>query len=86
MATVLHPPVAPVFFSFRVMVGMGLLMLLVSWAGVALMLRRRAGVDGLPKALSLWRGGDDLRRVDRDAGGLVHDRDRAAALAGDRAC
>ncbi|MBX2867411.1 MAG: cytochrome ubiquinol oxidase subunit I [Acidiferrobacterales bacterium] len=26
-----HPPVAPVFFSFRVMVGIGLLMLLVSW-------------------------------------------------------
>jgi cytochrome bd ubiquinol oxidase subunit I len=26
-----HPPVAPVFWSFRVMVGMGLLMLAVSW-------------------------------------------------------
>ncbi|HVZ45641.1 MAG TPA: cytochrome ubiquinol oxidase subunit I [Ramlibacter sp.] len=26
-----HPPVAPVFFAFRAMVGMGLLMLLVSW-------------------------------------------------------
>jgi len=26
-----HPPVAPVFFAFRVMVGMGVLMLLVSW-------------------------------------------------------
>lgn len=26
-----HPPVAPVFFGFRVMVGLGLLMLLVSW-------------------------------------------------------
>lgn len=26
-----HPPVAPVFFGFRVMVGIGLLMLLVSW-------------------------------------------------------
>jgi cytochrome d ubiquinol oxidase subunit I len=26
-----HPPVAPVFWSFRVMVGMGVLMLLVSW-------------------------------------------------------
>jgi cytochrome d ubiquinol oxidase subunit I len=26
-----HPPVAPVFWSFRVMVGMGFLMLLVSW-------------------------------------------------------
>ncbi|GAB5468871.1 MAG: cytochrome ubiquinol oxidase subunit I [Rhodospirillales bacterium] len=28
---VLHPPVAPVFYAFRVMVGVGLLMLLVSW-------------------------------------------------------
>ncbi|HEX4917027.1 MAG TPA: cytochrome ubiquinol oxidase subunit I [Limnobacter sp.] len=27
-----HPPVAPVFYSFRVMVGVGVLMLLVSWA------------------------------------------------------
>ncbi|MEM6667696.1 MAG: cytochrome ubiquinol oxidase subunit I [Pseudomonadota bacterium] len=28
---VLHPPVAPVFFAFRVMVGIGVLMLAVSW-------------------------------------------------------
>jgi cytochrome d ubiquinol oxidase subunit I len=28
---VLHPPVAPVFYAFRVMVGVGLLMLAVSW-------------------------------------------------------
>ena len=26
-----HPPVAPVFFSFRIMIGIGLLMLLFSW-------------------------------------------------------
>ncbi len=26
-----HPPVAPVFFAFRIMVGVGMLMLLVSW-------------------------------------------------------
>ena len=26
-----HPPVAPVFWAFRIMVGMGMLMLLVSW-------------------------------------------------------
>jgi cytochrome d ubiquinol oxidase subunit I len=26
-----HPPVAPVFFAFRIMVGIGVLMLLVSW-------------------------------------------------------
>ncbi|MDZ7589245.1 MAG: cytochrome ubiquinol oxidase subunit I [Rubrivivax sp.] len=28
-----HPPVAPLFYSFRVMVGVGLLMLVVSWVG-----------------------------------------------------
>ena len=28
---VLHPPVAPVFFGFRIMIGIGVLMLLVSW-------------------------------------------------------
>ncbi|MDP3827477.1 MAG: cytochrome ubiquinol oxidase subunit I, partial [Polaromonas sp.] len=27
-----HPPVAPVFWAFRIMVGLGVLMLLVSWA------------------------------------------------------
>jgi cytochrome d ubiquinol oxidase subunit I len=48
--TVLHPPVAPVFFAFRIMVGMAVLMVLVSWTGVVLMRRRRAGVDGLPRA------------------------------------
>lgn len=30
--TVLHPPVAPVFWSFRIMVGTGLAMLLLSWS------------------------------------------------------
>ena len=29
-----HPPVAPVFWAFRIMVGMGLLMLAVSWVSV----------------------------------------------------
>ncbi len=29
-----HPPVAPVFWSFRIMVGVGLLMLALSWTGV----------------------------------------------------
>jgi cytochrome d ubiquinol oxidase subunit I len=28
-----HPPVAPVFWAFRIMVGMGMLMLAVSWLG-----------------------------------------------------
>nr|WP_306267964.1 cytochrome ubiquinol oxidase subunit I [Pararhizobium sp. IMCC3301] len=29
---ILHPPVAPLFFGFRIMVGIGMLMLLVAWA------------------------------------------------------
>ena len=28
-----HPPVAPVFWSFRIMVGMGVLMLILAWVG-----------------------------------------------------
>lgn len=36
-----HPPVAPVFFGFRIMVGIGLLMLAVSWAGVYLIRRNK---------------------------------------------
>ena len=47
--TVLHPPVAPVFYSFRVMIGTGVAMLLMSWLGVALLWRR--GVDRLPKPM-----------------------------------
>ncbi len=37
-----HPPVAPVFWGFRVMVGMGILMLAVAWTGAVLLYRRRA--------------------------------------------
>ncbi|PTX55543.1 cytochrome bd-I ubiquinol oxidase subunit 1 apoprotein [Litoreibacter ponti] len=47
--TVNHPPVAPVFFSFRIMVGIGFAMLFLSWAG-AYMIRRR-GADNLPKPM-----------------------------------
>jgi cytochrome d ubiquinol oxidase subunit I len=43
-----HPPVAIVFWSFRVMVGMGLLMIAVSWWGAVTLLRGRA-----PSALLL---------------------------------
>lgn len=41
-----HPPVAPVFWSFRIMVGVGLLMLAVAWVAAWLLWRRRA----LPRA------------------------------------
>jgi cytochrome bd ubiquinol oxidase subunit I len=43
----LHPPVAPVFWSFRVMVGTGVAMLGLSWLGAALLWRR--GADALPR-------------------------------------
>jgi cytochrome d ubiquinol oxidase subunit I len=51
--TVLHPPVFPVFWAFRVMVGTGFAMLLLSWSAAALMLRKRRGPDGLPKLMLL---------------------------------
>ena len=43
--TPLHPPVAPVFWSFRIMVGTGLAMLFLSWACVYFVWRRKAGFD-----------------------------------------
>ena len=36
------PPVAPVFFAFRAMVGIGLMMLALSWTGVWMLRRKRA--------------------------------------------
>jgi cytochrome d ubiquinol oxidase subunit I len=36
-----HPPVAPVFYGFRIMVGIGMLMLLVSWVCSAYLLRNK---------------------------------------------
>lgn len=45
--TVMHPPVAPVFWGFRVMVGTGMAMLALSWAGVFLLWRR--GTEALPR-------------------------------------
>ena len=53
--TALHPPVAPVFWSFRVMVGVGMLMLAVAWAGVWLAWRR--GVDRLPRPFLIVTSG-----------------------------
>jgi cytochrome bd ubiquinol oxidase subunit I len=35
-----HPPVAPVFWAFRTMVGTGMLMLMMSWIGVYLLRKR----------------------------------------------
>lgn len=40
-----HPPVKPLFFGFRIMVGIGVLMLLVSWFGAWRLIRKKT----LPK-------------------------------------
>ncbi|MBY0339496.1 MAG: cytochrome ubiquinol oxidase subunit I [Acetobacteraceae bacterium] len=47
-----HPPVAPVFFAFRVMVGVGVLMLLVSWWGAWRLWRQRGPSRPLAWALA----------------------------------
>ena len=46
-----HPPVKPLFFGFRVMVGMGVLMLVFAWVGWWLF--RRSGWQRLPRVW-LW--------------------------------
>ena len=48
-----HPPPLPVFFGFRIMVGMALLMLATSWLGWWLLRRARWQPAGLPRAV-LW--------------------------------
>jgi cytochrome d ubiquinol oxidase subunit I len=50
-----HPPVAPVFWSFRIMVGMGIVMLLVSWwCAWALWRGRHAGAQAA-QPFSRWQ-------------------------------
>ncbi|MEJ6393650.1 cytochrome ubiquinol oxidase subunit I [Gymnodinialimonas sp. 2305UL16-5] len=56
--TILHPPVAPVFWSFRVMVGTGMAMLVLSWAAVFVMWRRRAMHEVSPT--SHWLASEGL--------------------------
>lgn len=48
-----HPPVAPLFFGFRIMVGIGVLMLAFSWLGLWLYRRRGWRIEALPRWL-LW--------------------------------
>ena len=54
-----HPPVAPVFFAFRIMLGVGLLMLVLSWSSAWYLFRRRRlprplAIALVPMALSGW--------------------------------
>jgi len=44
-----HPPVAPVFFAFRAMVGIGVLMLVIAWWGVWITRKKR-----VPPPWALW--------------------------------
>jgi len=46
-----HPPVGPVFWGFRIMVGMGLLMLLVSWTAAYFIFRKKQIPNVLKKIL-----------------------------------
>ena len=46
-----HPPVKPVFYAFRVMVGVGMLMLLVSWIAAWQLKRRGEPAPWLARAL-----------------------------------
>jgi cytochrome d ubiquinol oxidase subunit I len=48
-----HPPVKPVFYGFRVMVGTGVLMGVVAITGLVLLWRRRWAAEALPRWL-LW--------------------------------
>ncbi|WP_299766340.1 cytochrome ubiquinol oxidase subunit I [Ramlibacter sp.] len=50
-----HPPVAPVFWSFRVMVGTGMLMLVVSWWAAFTWWRRRRTVAPGESPYSRWQ-------------------------------
>lgn len=54
-----HPPVAPVFFAFRIMVGIGVLMLVVSWTAAWYLFRRNrlprpVAYALVPMAVSGW--------------------------------
>ena len=48
-----HPPVAPLFFAFRAMVGIGVLMLLSSWVGLWVYKRAGWSAAKLPR-FALW--------------------------------
>ena len=53
--TPLHPPVNAVFWSFRVMVGIGLAMLALSWTAAFMLWRRRKADVGAPRqTLNPW--------------------------------
>jgi cytochrome bd ubiquinol oxidase subunit I len=50
-----HPPVLPLFWAFRIMVGMGVLMLAVSWWSALTLWRRRAAGRADVTPFSRWQ-------------------------------
>ncbi|HEX7438949.1 MAG TPA: cytochrome ubiquinol oxidase subunit I [Caldimonas sp.] len=52
-----HPPPLPLFFAFRAMVGMGVLMLATSWLGWWLYRRAAWRAERLPRAMLLFLAG-----------------------------
>ena len=74
-----RPPVLIPFFAFRLMVGMGLIMLAVSWFGNFAALARPARDDALVPVGGVPVVSDRLHRRARR---LVHGRGRAPALGG----
>ena len=48
-----HPPVAPIFWSFRIMIATGLMMLLVSWLGCYFLFRKKEAPSLFYKILVL---------------------------------
>ena len=75
-----HPPVFPVFWGFRIMVGTGILMLLVSWSATYLPQAPPQPAEAAGHA----DGADGAVGLAGHAGRLVHHRDRPPALAGHR--
>ncbi len=72
-----RPPVAPVFFAFRVMVGIGLLMLaLVVWSALLWRRGRLMRIEARAARVDV----DVAGRLHRRARGLVHDGDRPPAV------
>ena len=63
-----HPPVLPLFWGFRIMVGTGVLMLLVAWTAAVFLWRRNA----LAQAAGAVHGADGDLRLGGDARWLVH--------------
>ncbi len=75
-----HPPALPLFFAFRIMVGMGMLMLATSWVGW--WLYRRAGwqAERAAAALAVVARRHDVLRLGGHRRRLVRDRDRPPAV------